>query len=45
MERKEILVSDLFNEFEPKDIIGMEGDRTKWYSMPYENERFKGTFV
>ena len=45
MERKEILLSDLFNIFEPKDTISTDGDKSKWYSMTYENEYYSGTFV
>ena len=45
MERKEILLNDLYNIFEPKDTISTDGDKSKWYSMTYKNEYFSGTFV
>ena len=43
--RQEILISDLYSVFGPKEEIGIDGDTSKWYSMPYRNEKYSGRFI
>lgn len=44
-ERKEILLTDMYEAFEPKDLISLEFDNTKWNVIPYTNEDFSGRFI
>ena len=44
-ERKEIFLTDMYEAFEPKDLISVEFDKDKVNVIPYTNEDFSGRFI
>lgn len=45
MERKEILLTDMYEAFEPKEFISDNGQTNKWATVTYSNNAFSGTLI
>ena len=45
MERQEIFVTDLYEAFEPKEIITHDGSRSTWSYVPYKTTDFNGVML
>ena len=45
MERQEIFVTDLYEAFEPKEIITRDGTRSTWSYVPYKTADFDGVML
>ena len=45
MERKEVFLTDMYEAFEPKEVMSLEFDSSKLNIIPYENEDYSGRYI